>query len=255
MMKRNYLSVSLRALLLLITLVAVGLAVWKQLYYERYARPRHGHQYFESLDVIVRVGDPCPKDFVYWLDGIGRYQGLAHTETPDFIDRLAGRRLSHPPVRELSFRGSFSDHHRFNLEMANKLATYTPGLEKIELGYGARPPVVIDPVLADTTIAHLSKLPELRLVSIIHWPVTDEHLESLAALPRLQVLGLQCSDLSDKSFESIRKMKELRFLGINCPTVTQEAAEAFHRDRPEVFARINSVEYGSRDGIYFYEKH
>lgn len=249
-MKRSLLSVSLRALILLVTLTAIGLGVGRIVYYERYARHQQGQQYFESMGVQVVSGDPCPPEFVYYVNGTGRNFGLQHTETPDLLDRLAGRRLSHAPIRELSFRGDFQKHRRFTREIADKLPQLAPNLESIELPFGGKAADEVDVDVVNTTIGNLSKLKELRHVSLYHWPVTDQHIESLASLPHLQVLTIYSPHLSDASFSSILKMKELRFLGINSPAVSRDACDAFHRARPEVFTRVNGTNYGSREGIY-----
>jgi hypothetical protein len=248
--------VSLRLLLVLVTLVCIFLALGVYLYEERYARNLRGHQYFESLGAWSTVGDPCPKDFVFYLDGTCRGDGLQITNTPDFLEQLAGRRLSFPAVRELSFRrDTYLLNHKFDLATADNLVRLAPYLESLEL-----PPV---PHLCevgrereiDAIVNKLRDLNDLRVLSFLKWPITDEHVVAVATMERLQVVQLARADrLTDRSLETLANMKHLRFLTLQSEGVSQAMAEQFHKSRPDVVCTINGHQFGDQQMLYMNRK-
>ena len=256
MNRRPYLHVSLRAVLLLITIICIGTALGVRVYEERYARNRRAHQYFRSLEIGVVVGDPCPPRFVYYLDGTCRHDGINVTDTPDWLDRLFACKLSYPAVRELNFRNRSQNDYRFqfNLELADQVHRLAPDVEFLQLPHLPDLWKDSDRGTVDSMVDRITMLKHLRVVSFVQWPVTDDHMNQLVVLEQLQAVQIgHSSRVTDRAFESFRKMKNLRFLTIY-DGVSDQAAQQFHKDRPEVIMHVRGVNYGDHSQLYMNRK-
>ncbi len=253
MSKRSIFSISLRTLLLFVTAVGIMVGVGTVVYESRYGRNARAHQYFDSLGVALDFGDPMPETFTYYFDATGRGDGMpSQVVTRDFIERIVGRRLSYPPLRELGFRASqYVNNHQFTPDMADRIVELAPGLEVLELpGINKTEKVTDDQI--DTMIERFCQLKELRVLSFHQWPITDRHIEKFLKLHRLQVLQFsQPQHITAKSINHFERMKALRFLTISQGEITAKEFEDLRDKRPELVARLNGSWYGDPQLIYF----
>ena len=202
--RRRWLQISVRTLLVIVLACCVLLAVWT-------SRARR-------QEAIVRK-----------VIGLGGgYVTYVHE-----VD-ASGKAVADPvPPGPAWLRGLMGDQALFQLYSIG-----SGGLEDDDLEVLAEFPTIqrlqLGERLTDAGIAHLARLKNLRLLDTESWGITDQGVKSLAALERLEFLNLNYALVTDRGLESLAGLENLTYLNLWNTQVTADGVAGLRAKLPRV---------------------
>lgn len=218
MRKKRRWRYSLRALLLLVTVIGIGLAWWvngprKQAQVIHYIREQGG---------LVESRPVAGQWLADRLDGLYgvrvRYVLLdGHAATDEALIRL--RHLTH--LESLSIGRGWGTAYPGGIR-ANEVAPLTDrGMESLgRLTSLKRLEIVGAYSVSEEGLSHLSHLENLGRLEFIDTPVTDEGLERIAeSLPNLWSLSLRGTEVTDEGLRHVKRLVKLGKLELNHTSV------------------------------------
>ena len=202
-LKPNYPSggadaVSLRVLMLLILLAAVGLG-WKV---------NRAHTQARAVARIKEAGGEVMYD--YQFDGTYPYKPNASPWAPAWLQRMIGDEYFQE-VTSVQFGGKTTDDQFAPVAELDRLLEFQLGPSMM----GGRSTVT------GSGLVHLRRLKSLRSVEIRGLRVTDGALVHLARLPHLKKLSLRdITGITNAGMAHVGKMSELCDLTLSSPAIT-----------------------------------
>ncbi len=196
--QRRCYAISLRVVMLLIVVAAVGLS-WKV---------NRAHTQARAVARIKEAGGEVLYD--YQFDGTYPYKLNASPWAPAWLRRMIGDEYFQE-VTSVHFGGKTTDDQFAPVAELDQLLEFELGTS---MGGGRN-------TVTGPGLAHLSRLKSLRSVEIRGLRVTDGALVHLASLPHLQKLCLgDITGITNAGMAHVAKMSELCDLTLSSPAIT-----------------------------------
>lgn len=198
-LKRRYLRISLRTLLLLVTVLGVALGVYLN----------RVQQQARAVAMIERLGGQCWYTYQVDENRIG-YQTPREPSAPKWL------------------RTVLSDHFFTTVIMVNlKQSEVTD--DDLKLLVGLRNLKRLDlegPSITDSSLEHIGRMTSLEVLHLFDTRVTDQGLAHVATLKQLTSLGLSVSRISDKGLVHLSGLKALETLYMTENEITNDGLKA-----------------------------
>lgn len=207
--RRRWLQFSLRSLLVLVTLLALGLG-----WFVRRVEPQR-----RAVAKVQSLGGSCHFDSPLENSGAVR-RFLRRGLGPAFVDPVVDVDLS------------------YSRAVDGDLACLqtVPGLKSLDL-YATQ--------VTDTGLARLQHLHDLESLNLGRTRITDAGLAALAELQALELLSLGGCPITDAGLECLAKFPRLRYLYLSHSMVSDDGLAAFQEALPNCQVQTPSGPRGS----------
>jgi hypothetical protein len=204
--RRRWFQFSLRGLLALMTVVAIGFGLWV-------SKLHRQQQALNSLRTKV-------DSWRHWV----RFRDVPHARwlRQKWLTKLVGDNFFDEPVEiKLSSRVTDADAHALGqLSTLKRLS-----LDSTQVGDKGMPYLrtlrnlehlnLFDSRAGDESLANMSGLAKLEELNLAYTPVTDAGLRHLAGLAKLRTLNLQATKVSDEGVAWLKDLDQLAVLDLS----------------------------------------
>lgn len=211
-MRASRFQISLRFLLVVVTLIGLGLGVVA----ERARRQREFQQRLAEVGAAVmfdyhRKGDSADADF----------NPRAQPPGPEWLRRLLGEEFFRKVVYVNMIGQEVGDERRACLRLGDSIEYLI--LDSSSIG--------------DAAMADVAQCRRLTVLSLLDTQVTDAGLKQLAGLRRLQYLSVSHTAITDEGLYRVIELPSLRELHVMETAVTPAAIEKCKQRFPQIDIR------------------
>lgn len=209
--KRRWLRISLRTLLVLLTLGCI----WLGVVFNRV------HRQARAVKAIEAAGGTISFDYhlhIPWPLGMRRVEVStgcqdAPPPAPEWLLRLAEHDLFRTP-EHVELRGEAIDDAF--------LAEHLRGMSRLQWLE------VESPRVTDAGIEHIARLPNVDWLRLRTPAITDAALVHIGRMEQLKLLELNCPQITDEGVRHLANLRELWCLKLNSPHITPAGLEYLH---------------------------
>jgi Leucine-rich repeat (LRR) protein len=205
--KRRWFQFSLRTLLALVVVAAIGLGFL--------AVPMHrARAQREAVEALLQAGADVEYDYQRQTDAAGSWVYCAEPPGPEWLRKILGNDFFADVVDVSFFHDErVSDHDLRHLCALSNLRELS----------------IIEGKVTDAGLAHVTGLPNLREVRLSNLPITDESLVHLGRLTWLEKLELEGARITDAGLVHLHNLPNLRILELEGAAITDAGLEHLAR--------------------------